>query len=274
MSDFERLYYEEEGFWEGDMLQDEENRKRIEFTSALIPPEVRSICDIGCGNGVFVNYVQQNKKDLAIMAIDRSASALKYVKTDKLLGDIATIPLLTHSYDCVTCLEVIEHLPWGVYEKALEELARVAQEYIIVSVPYLEDLEERHNQCPSCKTIFNFDLHLRRFDDAKMETLMQSHGFNCIRIEHMGDALYYRGHHLFRRFFYKEQFKDWRSPICPLCGFAGKNAVATQSKPLQAANQESLKSRIIPLLTAIPKLLWPKEKKHYWVIALYKRNKD
>ncbi len=271
MPDFEKLYYEEERFWEGDMLQDKENQQRIEFTAAMIPGEVKGVCDIGCGNGVFVNYLQQNKKELDIIAIDRSAAALKFVHTNKQEGDIADIPLKDNSYDCVTCLEVIEHLPWGVYEKALSELTRVSKEYVIISVPYLENLEERHNQCPSCKTIFNHDLHLRMFDDNKMQHLLESNGFKCIRIDHLGASTYYKGHETFRRIFYKEQFKDWRSPICPLCGFASKKEETAAHKPLQAEKTSSLKSKIIPLLSAIPKLLWPKEKKYYWVIALYKK---
>ena len=55
MSDFEKKYYESEKFWTGDVLQDEMNRNRISFTANLIPAEVKSLLDVGCGNGIFIN---------------------------------------------------------------------------------------------------------------------------------------------------------------------------------------------------------------------------
>ena len=269
--DFEKEYYEDEAFWEGDMLQDPANQGRIGFTTDLIPGDVTGLCDIGCGNGVFANYLLEYKPGLNVMAIDRSAAALKYVRSEKKEGDVSAIPFSDASYDCVTCLEVIEHLPCGIYEKGLAELARVAKKYVIISVPFEEVLEERHNQCPSCKTIFNHDLHLRNFDDAKMNELLKAHGFSLVKLDHLGLSKHLMGHHFFRKLFYKEQFKEWRSPICPLCGFT-KEKKADQ-KPLQAiAQKPSIKSKIIPLLTSLPKLLWPKESKYYWVIGLYRNN--
>src|SRR5882762_8600681 len=121
MSDFEKEYYESESFWEGEMVQDAANQERIRFTSDFIPRDVKSLADIGCGNGVFVNQLKVTKPALELMAIDRSLAALKYVKTEKKQGDISDIPLRDRSVDCATCLEVIEHLPVAVYENALNE---------------------------------------------------------------------------------------------------------------------------------------------------------
>ena len=168
MSNFEKEYYESEQFWEGEAIQDENNLNRFRETAAMVPAETASLADIGCGNGLFVNYLHQEKPWLNLMGIDRSETALKYVKTNKQAGDIAAIPLPDNAYDCVTCLEVIEHLPVDVYATALAELARVAQKHIIISVPYAEELEENHTQCPECKTIFNADLHMRNFSESSM----------------------------------------------------------------------------------------------------------
>ncbi len=133
MNNFEKEYYESERFWEGEALQDEGNIKRIKETASLIPPDTTSLVDIGCGNGVFVNYLQKEIPNLNLFAIDRSKSALKYVKTENKEGDIADIPLPDNSFDCVTCLEVIEHLPVGVFQKALSELVRISNKYVIIS---------------------------------------------------------------------------------------------------------------------------------------------
>jgi len=62
LNDFEKAYYEHAGFWNGDMVQDDANRRRIELTAAMVPGEAGSLLDAGCGNGVFVNYLSGTRK--------------------------------------------------------------------------------------------------------------------------------------------------------------------------------------------------------------------
>ena len=271
MNNFEKLYYEDESFWGGEMLQDPANQERITKTVDLIPQNVESLADIGCGNGVFVNYLNRYNPKIEIVGLDRSETALKYVKTKKQLCDIANIPLASRSMDCVTCLEVIEHLSIPVYEKALSELTRVSKKYIIISVPFEEISEEYFNQCPSCKTIFNYEMHLRRFDDEKMRGLLESYGFSCVELDHFGTKVRYLGHYTFRKIFYKEQFKQWKSPICPLCGYKANNRFEHKINSVISKSISS-KRKLISYLSTIPKLIWPKIKKNYWVAGLYKRD--
>lgn len=271
MSNFEKQYYEDDRFWSGEMLQDEANRKRIELTYASIPKDAKSLLDVGCGNGVFVNYIRTQNSEIKILAIDRSEAALKYVQSEKLVGEINDLPVSNKSFDCVTCLEVIEHLPVTIYDKSLEELARSSSKYIIVSVPYNECLEESYNQCPSCKSIFNFELHLRKFTKEDIDHLFDKHGFKCIKVETFGGGIVYKWHYEFRKFFYKEQFKKWNSPICPICGFS---TAIERNIPATHTEDVSGKRKLISYLTSLPKLIWPKEYKPYWIMGIYERNKQ
>jgi ubiquinone/menaquinone biosynthesis C-methylase UbiE len=181
MSDFEKKYYESDAFWQAGMLADGANAIRMEKTMQLIPAEVKSLADIGCGNGLFGNMVQQQRRPIGIMAIDRSEQALRYVQTEKKVGDVLDIPLADRSYDCVTCLQVLEHIPVNTYKKALSELARVSAKYIIVSVPFNEDREKNFTQCPQCKTIFNSDLHLRSYTEKNIDELFTEWNFSCVQ---------------------------------------------------------------------------------------------
>lgn len=274
MNDFEKEYYEDEVHWNEESLQDSANLERIEFTAGMVPKEVKSLLDAGCGNGAFVNFLQKSRADLHIMAVDRSVAALKYVQTTKKEANIDNIPADDRSYDCVTCLEVLEHLPIQVYEKAIFELTRIAKQYIIISVPYQEIIEGNYTKCPSCKTIFNYDLHMRNFDDHRIKHLLDKYNFSCLSSQHLGMSVHYKGHYKFRKIFYREQFTRWRAPICPLCGFREQ-----QQKPAQEAHTQiqhvssvSGKKKLISYISWLPKLIWPKEKKYYWIIGLYKRN--
>ena len=267
MSTFEKEYYEAERFWEGEGLNDAAHIERFTKTTALIPEDAGSLADIGCGNGIFINFLSE-KKDIKLIGIDRSEAALKFVKTDKILGSIDSIPVPENTYDCVTCLEVLEHLSINVFEKALDELSRISKKYIIISTPYKEILEENYTQCPQCKTQFNADLHLRSFSQPEIENLLQRKGFSCISVQTLGESYEYKWHYDFRKIFYPSQFRLWRSPICPICGYKELNHNKRQlinSIPLTKTRS------IVSYFSSIPKLFWPKQKKHYWILALYKK---
>jgi|SRR5450432_946287 len=272
MSSFEKEYYESDRFWQGEAIQDENNNIRIRETASIIPTDAISVVDIGCGNGVFVNYLQKEYPKLSLLAIDRSKTALKYVKTEKKEGDIADIPLPDLSMDCVTCLEVIEHLPVDVFQKALSELTRISKQYVIISVPYAENLEKNHTQCPQCKTSFNADLHLRNFSDDTIRHLLEKFGFECVSTKKTGEQFFYKGHYEFTRFFYPEHFRGWRSPICPVCGFKSEeNHIPENVKGQATIHEQKQRRSLISYFSVVPKLFWPKEKKYYWIIGLYKR---
>jgi SAM-dependent methyltransferase len=271
MSSFEKEYYESATFWEGEAVQDENNIIRIEKTASMIPSDTTSVSDIGCGNGVFVNYLQTNFPRLNLIAVDRSKSALRHVKTRKIEGDIAAIPLADRSSDCVSCLEVIEHLPVSAYQAALSELARVSRKYVIISVPYAEKLERNSTQCPQCKSIFNVDLHLRAFSDDAIGRLLESRNFECISIVKTGEQISFRGHYQFVRAFYPEKLRSWRSPICPICGYTNDYSTSTTGGANAVTNISSPHRSLISYFTGLPKLFWPKVTTNYWIIALYQR---
>ena len=264
---FEKKYYESNSFWEGGMLEDENNKERIVKTTNLIPQDVKTLADIGCGNGVFLNYLQNIKPNIELFGVDRSEMALTFVKTKKQLGDISSLPFNDNQFDCVSCLEVIEHLPVPIYETALKELCRISKKYVIISVPYAEKIEDSYTKCPSCLTIFNWELHLRKYEKTDMQILLQKNNYKCVSYQTLGDCEKYVGHDLFRKIFYPEQLLKWNSPVCPICGFESDYQNATSiSQPT-----ETQKRSIVSYFTALPKLIWPKTTKHYWILAIYEK---
>jgi ubiquinone/menaquinone biosynthesis C-methylase UbiE len=270
MGDFEKKYYESDEFWRQGMVSDQANSMRLNTTLNMIPEDVSSLADIGCGNGLFGNLVQESRKDIQIMSIDRSEQALTYVKTEKQTGDVLDIPLGNGAFDCVSCLQVLEHIPANTYAKALSELARVSKKYIIVSVPFKEQIEKNTTQCPKCKTIFNADLHLRSYTDEDIKTLFSMHGFECTRSENLVKGERLAGMDYYHRLknYFKKEGDPFNSPICPLCGYenTGFNILPEGggSTPEAMAQNGGIKGFI--------KNIWPKkEVPGYWIISLYKK---
>lgn len=266
MNEFEKEYYENENFWKSEAFGDFDKNRIVE-TVSFIPREVNQLLDVGCGNGVFCNYLAIERNNIEITGLDRSETALKYLKTAKILGDITHIPFSDGKFQCVTCLEVLEHLTIEDYAKAIDELARVSSRYIILSVPYNENLEKNLTQCPKCKTAFNLDLHLRSFNKNDLEALLLHQDFECITLKTFGNRKKLIGSQLFRKIVKLNINRGFNSPICPICGFKNEEFHIEREGNVVPKT----KSFISFIMNAI-NLFWPKiNADDYWIIALYRK---
>ena len=149
---FEEHAYELPEIWEEEWFS-QEDRDRFRQVSTLIPPDAKTLVDVGCGNGMFVNSLRKSdaKRFDRIAGVDRSAAALAHVAAPRCRARVDALPFLDRSFDVASSMEVLEHLPVEVFPSALSELARVARKYLLVSVPYRQDLAASLSRCPSCQ---------------------------------------------------------------------------------------------------------------------------
>lgn len=274
MNEFEKEYYESPDFWNDGAVGDDSNMERILNTINIIPNDVKSLVDIGCGNGVFLNKMNELKSNITTLGIDRSNEALKYVIGNSQIGDIVDVPLASNTYDCVSCLQVLEHIPVTNYEKALSELVRVSSKYIIVGVPFEEKTENNKTTCPQCKSSFNSDLHVRSYNSKTIESLFADYNMVCkeslnvvVRKKYI---LLEFAVSLRERFRGNKKNNDFRSPICPICGYT--NSKKEAFKPVinqNKLNNNGYKQKALNLLKFISPT---RTVKGYWIIALYEKN--
>jgi ubiquinone/menaquinone biosynthesis C-methylase UbiE len=108
---------------------------------------MNSILDVGCGEGFLLehlppvdSYIGVDYSDESIKLAKVQSSKFKVqndslkCKVDFRQADVYKLPFGDKSFDLVTCLEVLEHL--DNYEKALQEIRRVAKKHVILSVPH------------------------------------------------------------------------------------------------------------------------------------------
>ena len=104
----------------------------------FIPSHANLVLDVGCGEGIFCNYLLKNRPTANIIGIDISPEALKTAKkwnpaTEFICASIYSIPLKSASADLTLCMEVLEHLEKP--KEALKELKKVTGHLLILSVP-------------------------------------------------------------------------------------------------------------------------------------------
>lgn len=88
----------------------------------------RTILDVGCWTGQFVNHFVDKAK--SITGIDPESQAIKLAKINCpqgsfSVGDARKLKLKDKSFDVATFLDVIEHVPKGTELKCLREINRV-----------------------------------------------------------------------------------------------------------------------------------------------------
>lgn len=106
--------------------------------SVLKPLKVSSILDAGCGEGISLSLLQEQKIGKKLEGIDFLPAAIKIGKKAHPAltlkeGTIYDLPYKTNSFDLVMATEVLEHLEDP--QKALSEVVRVSKKYVLLSVP-------------------------------------------------------------------------------------------------------------------------------------------
>ncbi len=150
--------------WSG--LESKTLKPKIEKIFEIMPEDVKNIIDIGCGNGMITNALNQK---FDITGVDRSAHALKNVETKKIEASAESIPVKDQSFDMVFSSELLEHLPDEVFQKAITEFKRISKKYLLISVPNRENLNKNLIQCPECNYIYNRSYHLKSFKPSDWE---------------------------------------------------------------------------------------------------------
>jgi len=203
-------------------LQSNDLRDKINLVMEYIPNEVKTILDVGCGNGVITNELA---KRYEVTGVDRSLAALDYVETEKQHASADNIPLPDNSFDMVFSSELLEHLEEDVLKKTIDELKRLNKNYVFITVPNAENPDKLAIQCPRCRYVFNRPNHLRSFNAEDIKN--QFSDYQIIRTGTHGKKVRYYNNTLLK---IKKRIspssawipyywipKEKRETVCPQC---------------------------------------------------------
>jgi len=134
---------------------------RISETVEMIPQDVDSILEVGCGDGRVSKFIRRNSK---LTGIDIDSIRIKTFSGNRIIADISELPIRNCTFDLVLSTEVLEHLNDETFYFATSEISRVAKKYILITVPFEETLSAEWVKCSKCSHIFHAWGHVRRFN--------------------------------------------------------------------------------------------------------------
>ena len=147
--------------------------------SKLLENRSGNLLDVGFGKGVMEKKL--SSKNFKLFGIDISKKSVdelsRSVKGIFKKGDILKIPFRSNYFDCVLCLDVLEHISTYNTFKALKEINRVLKHdsYLIISIPLNEGLEEM------VEKNINPNAHVRVYTPDILKMELKISGFDTER---------------------------------------------------------------------------------------------
>lgn len=96
--------------------------------SLVLDMKVKNILEIGPGAGVVTNFLRNAGLKVITLDIDKELNP-------DVIATVLKMPFKDNEFELVLAAEVLEHLPFEEFSKALLEIKRVTKKYVLISLP-------------------------------------------------------------------------------------------------------------------------------------------
>jgi len=215
--------YESKRVWDQDLQLGQRNL--IKAVVDFMPNEVRSILDVGCGDGKITSAIMHaTGKD--VIGLDSSEEALARCDFPTVRGNASRLPYGPDAFDMVMSTDTLEHLPSKIEDAAWQDLFRVARNWVAVAVPYRENLLDGAIRCQGCHMIYHVNWHMRAYDWRDL-LKRAPEGWESESIILTGES--WSAHHPLETEYRRKllnEWAGWEEAICPYCGKKGASSTS------------------------------------------------
>lgn len=110
----------------------------------IIKLNPKKVLEIGIGNGFVSKYLKERRVNILTLDIDKKLNP-------DIVGSVLDVPFPDNSFEVVACYELLEHLQYEKFYKALSEIFRVSKSYAILSLPDTSRVYRLYVQIPKIR---------------------------------------------------------------------------------------------------------------------------
>ncbi len=145
-------------------------KERTADLITLIPDDcINTALDIGARDGWFSILLAERFEQ--VVALDLEKPAISHPRIKSIKGNITSLDFDADEFDLVFCAEVLEHIPSKQLKIACSELQRVSKKYILIGVPFEQDIRVGRTRCYTCGRRNPPWGHVNSFDELKLKGL-------------------------------------------------------------------------------------------------------
>ena len=111
----------------------------------------------------------------SVTALDLEKPLFDHPKVTCVKGDVTALEFDPSEFNLAFCVEVLEHIPTHLLNDACSELCRVSTDYILIGVPYKQDIRLGRSTCYSCGGINPPWGHVNSFDEKRLSELFSGY---------------------------------------------------------------------------------------------------
>ena len=137
-----------------------------------------SALDVGARDGHFSKILA--KQFASVTALDLDQPQLDHPGIVCVSGDVTELAFPDDRFDMVVCTEVLEHIPQHQLVDACSELARVSRDYLLIGVPFKQDIRVGRTTCNTCGVANPPWGHVNAFDEQRLLSL-----FSQLKVEEL-----------------------------------------------------------------------------------------
>ena len=152
--------------------QDPIQEQRITNLFEILPKNCNNVLEIGARDGHLSLLLTQHFN--SVYALDLELPSISHEKIICVKGDVTQLDFDDNFFDVTFCTEVLEHIPKELLSKACDELTRVSSKYIVIGVPYKQDLRSGETTCPTCHKSNPPWGHINSFSKEKLVNLFRT----------------------------------------------------------------------------------------------------
>ncbi len=151
--------------------------RRTKIISWLKKLSVRSLLDVGCGNGEFLLQLHKALPKVQLSGVDVASELItsNQARMPEFRFDILNIDkhILSERCDAIVCMEVIEHCT--DYQEVIGRLAKMTNQWLLITVP--------------CGPVFEIDRrvgHVKHFTAKEIRQALSDVGMKTVKLQGWG----------------------------------------------------------------------------------------